>query len=267
MDTRYWGPSGWRLLHLITFAYPTPNPTQRKHLAAFFGALPYVLPCKYCRANLTDHMAALPLEAALQSSTPYALAKWLWAIHNKANAKLRDQGIQPTTSLIPADPDFAAVKRMYLDRLNAGCTRTKFDGWEFLFSIVENHPFSRQAAAGSPMPDAPPDAAAAKDKATRNRYNVMTPEERMAETAVFWATLPTVLPFPEWRRAWIACSASADWSTRASALKSLWGIRCRMERELELLNRTTYDSLCKELRSVRSGCSAAKRGKTCRKRR
>jgi hypothetical protein len=212
-------------------------------------------------------MAALPLEAALQSSTPYALAKWLWAIHNKANAKLRDQGIQPTTSLIPADPDFAAVKRMYLDRLNAGCTRTKFDGWEFLFSIVENHPFSRQAAAGSPMPDAPPDAAAAKDKATRNRYNVMTPEERMAETAVFWATLPTVLPFPEWRRAWIACSASADWSTRASALKSLWGIRCRMERELELLNRTTYDSLCKELRSVRSGCSAAKRGKTCRKRR
>lgn len=260
MDTRYWGPSGWRLLHLITFAYPNPTSAQRKALAAFFGALPYVLPCKYCRANLTEHMEALPLEPALQSSTPFALAKWLWGIHNRTNAKLRAQGLE-----VAPDPDFSTVKRIYLERLAAGCTRTKFDGWEFLFSTVENHPFSRQAVAGTPMPDAPPDAAAVADKAARNRYNVMTPEERLTESAAFWAALPSVLPFPEWRRAWAACST--DWSTRASALKSLWGIRCRMERELELLNKTTYDSLCRELRSYRSGCSASKRGKTCRKKR
>lgn len=260
MDTRYWGPSGWRLLHLITFAHPTPTDQQRKALAAFFGALPYVLPCKYCRANLTDHMTALPLEPALNSSTPFALAKWLWAIHNKTTERLRSQGLPSSQP----DPDFPTVKRIYLERLAAGCTRTKFDGWEFLFSIVENHPFSRQAATGTPMPDAPPDAMG-RDRMTKNRYNVMTPEERFMETERFWEALPTVLPFPEWRRAWAACST--DWSTRASSLKSLWRIRCHMERQLELLNQTTYDSLCKELRSVRSGCSAAKRGKTCRKKR
>jgi hypothetical protein len=42
-----------------------------------------------------------------------------------------------------------------------------------------------------------------------------------------------------------------------------------MEKDLELLNRTTYSSLCKEIHDHKSGCSSSvsARQKTCRKKR
>ena len=58
MDTRFWGPSGWRLLHLITFA---TSDIDNDHLQLFFRNLPYVLPCKFCRASLTDYYAVDPI--------------------------------------------------------------------------------------------------------------------------------------------------------------------------------------------------------------
>ena len=50
MDTRFWGPDGWLLLHSIAQNYPS-NPTKEdkytyKH---FFNSLKHVLPCIYCR--------------------------------------------------------------------------------------------------------------------------------------------------------------------------------------------------------------------------
>jgi hypothetical protein len=38
MDTRFWGPSGWKLLHLIA-AEPTKDPTA---VLEWFGLLEYV---------------------------------------------------------------------------------------------------------------------------------------------------------------------------------------------------------------------------------
>jgi hypothetical protein len=101
------------------------------------------------------------------------------------------------------------------------------------------------------------------DPLQRNRWNIMTPEERLPYYTKFWETLPLVLPFPEWRA--VAAKIKGDWSTRQESLKSLWAIRCAMESKLELLNRTSYSSICKELRLYRSGCATSKRGKTCRK--
>jgi hypothetical protein len=49
MDTRFWGPSGWRLLHLITYTYDPI--TQRHAMRKFLEALPYILPC-----NLVLHL-------------------------------------------------------------------------------------------------------------------------------------------------------------------------------------------------------------------
>ena len=243
MDTRFWGPSGWRLLHLIAEA-DGPHGALKE----FFGTLPYVLPCKFCRHSLSGYIQETPIE--------FPINKWLWAIHNKVNAKLRSQHLP-----VEPDPPFAAVRRIYKERLAAGCSRTKFEGWEFLFSIVENHPLSRGVI--TPMPDTPEKVA--DHPLERNRWNVGPPEERMVYYQKFWELLPRVLPFPEWRRIWASCSV--DWSSRAAALKTLWGIRCRMESELELLNQTTYSSLCKELRSHRSGCSKSVRARTCRRKR
>jgi hypothetical protein len=243
MDTRFWGPSAWRLLHLIAAA----EHGGHGNLKTFFGSLPYVLPCKYCRYSLTDYIDELPIT--------FPLDRWLWQIHNKVNDKLRSQNLH-----VEPDPPFATVRKLYGQRLGAGCTRTEFEGWEFLFSIVENHPFSRGALTGTPLPNAPDTVHTCKE---RNRWNMCSPQERFERYKEFWETLPSVLPFPEWKQIWNSCST--DWSDRQTALKTLWGIRCRMEKELQLLNKTTFSSLCKTLRQHRSGCNKAKRAKTCRK--
>jgi len=184
-----------------------------------------------------------------------ALPRWLWRIHNCVNAKLRGQGL-PTAD----DPDFASVRRIYEERLAAGCTRTAFEGWEFLFSIADNHPMARAARSSVPLADAPP--AAGLTALEKNRWNLLTSEERLPFYEKFWAILPKVLPFPEWRH-WLPIDAG----TRMSTMSGLWKNRCAIEKNLELLNKTDYSSLCHELRSHRSGCNKNKRAKTCRKRR
>ena len=248
MDTRYWGPPGWRLLHLIAFAAPTLN---RKHVCHFFNVLPYVLPCKYCRKSLSEYIKADPAECQEN------MAKWLWRIHNDVNAKLRSQKLSDAE-----DPTFAPVKQIYESRLAAPCTKTEFEGWEFLFSIAEAHPMSAAGRASESIQGAPEESS---DPLERNRWNIMTPEERYPYYERFWKLLPHVLPFPEWRT--IAKNVETDWSTRQTALRSLWSVRCAMESRLELINTTNYKSLCQELRHNRSGCAASKRGRTCRKKR
>jgi hypothetical protein len=250
MDTRYWGPSGWRLLHLISFS-PTVDP---KHLIPFFWTIPYILPCKYCRKSFSENMAKDPIDAA---ASP---AKWLWRMHNKVNAKLRAQHVHTTQP----DPTFSSVKTIYEQRLQSGCSRTAFEGWEFLFSVAEAHPLSRQLRTSVPI-QGHPAVGTIMDPLERNRWNVMEPEERLVYYTQFWNLLPHVLPFPEWTHHWEKASSLNKALCRKECLKRLWTIRRHMEKELELLNRTSYDSLCKELQNNRSGCAKSMRGKTCRK--
>ena len=259
MDTKFWGPSGWKLLHLITFAKENPTQQEVADLECFFSTLPYVLPCKFCRKSLSEYVVQLPLEDALKGGGPYAIAKWLWKIHNSVNSKLREQKL-----LKESDPPFSSVKKLYIAKFGAGCTRTNFEGWEFLFSVVENHPFSKQSIGGIPIKDAP-DHIDPDDHLELNRWNKLPKEIRQKYWVQFWACLPKVLPYTEWRQVWSAYEA--DWSSRNAAMKTLWGIRCAMESSLELLNRTDYYSLCKQLRQHRSGCAKSSKARTCRKKR
>jgi len=259
MDTKYWGPSGWSLLHLITIAEANPSPLHKKHLECFFSTLPYVLPCKFCRASLSEYVMKYPLEKALNSDKAFSVARWLWTIHNCVNAKLRSQKLH-----VADDPPFADVKKIYIERFNAGCTRTKFEGWEFLFSIIENHPYSKQSLSGTAVPGAPENTEDLSDL-EKNRWNILPAADRQKKVEQFWRCLPDVFPYPEWKAIWSICPT--DWSSRSSSLKTLWNIRCKIESELELLNKTSYHSLCHELKKHRSGCSKSKRAKTCRKNR
>lgn len=251
MDTRYWGPSGWRLLHLISFS-KTVDP---KDMRAFFWTIPYVLPCKYCRKSFSENSMKSPIDEA---ESP---AKWLWQMHNKVNSKLRLQHLQHKSV---SDPTFKSVEKIYEERLQSGCTRTAFEGWEFLFSIAEAHPLSRQLRTSIPI-QGHPAIETIIDPLERNLWNVMEPEERFVYYKQFWKLLPLVLPFPEWTDRWQKASSLNTAICRKECLKGLWAIRRHMEKDLELLNRTTYDSLCKELQKHRSGCASSMRGKTCRK--
>jgi len=258
MDTRFWGPSGWRLLHTITFAY---NPkTDKTNTRELFETLPFVLPCKFCRTSLSEYMEKEPLEPALESRDD--LARWLWKIHNMVNAKLRNQKLNTYE-----DPPFESVENFYTDILARGCSRTEFPGWDFLFSVADLHPLSRAVQKSVSMPGAPPcdQIPSAEEK---NRWNCLKPEERLPFYKKFWLAIGKCLPFKEWRKSWFlhASISAKALDSKESTMKWLWAARCAMERDLQLLNTCKYSSLCMNLKTFRSGCASSRRARTCRKR-
>lgn len=255
MDTRFWGPSGWRLLHTAAFAY---DPENKSNVGELFEMLPFVLPCKYCRASLTEYMEADPLKDALESKT--TLTRWLWRIHNQVNKKLRSQSLQ-----VEDDPPFEKVSEFYESILASGCSRTEFPGWDFLFSIAELHPLSKSAKGSVPIPGV--DCESLTTNEDKNRWNCLDAKERMPFYRRFWKSVGPSLPFKEWRRSWLKHAGKFDLETRASTMKWLWRLRCRMAKDLNHLNECKYKSLCKTLKTHRSGCSKSVRSKTCRKKR
>jgi hypothetical protein len=246
MDTRYWGPSGWRLLHLISVS---PLSTGSR---IFWEMLPYVLPCKFCRASLSDYYKEHPIPSEASE-----FPKWLYTIHNCVNAKLRSQAI-----CIEDDPSFQEVKKHYITFFKQGCTKLTFPGWEFLFSIADNHP---KATPSVQMPDTP--EVHPKSLEERNRYNLLTTDERIQTLRKFWASIPHVLPFQEWKTSWNKHVGPIQQAitNRRSAKRWLWKIRCGLESDLQQLGTTNFHGLCKTLATHRSGCSKSKNAKTCRR--
>ena len=57
MMTAVWGPALWHSLHTISFNYPV-NPTKddKQHYMNFIHSLKFILPCKYCRMNLSRNL-------------------------------------------------------------------------------------------------------------------------------------------------------------------------------------------------------------------
>lgn len=224
-----------------------------------FEMLPFVLPCKFCRASLSEYMEKDPLEPALASRD--SLTRWLWRIHNEVNTKLRSQKL----NVVP-DPPFEKVASLYKDILSSGCSQTDFPGWDFLFSIAELHPLSKSAKASVAIPGGPP-CEDLKTREEKNRWNCLSPEERLPLYRLFWTSLGNTLPFPEWRKSWHKNAAGYSLNSRKAVIRWLWKLRCRMESNLNLLNRCKYSSLCKTLKTHRSGCTKSIKARTCRKKR
>ncbi len=88
MDTRFWGPSAWKLMHLVAYNYPDkPSKEDMNNFGMFYNNLKYILPCKYCRISLDKFMSELPIEKYIGSRKK--LTEWIYLIHNKVNDKLR----------------------------------------------------------------------------------------------------------------------------------------------------------------------------------
>jgi hypothetical protein len=184
----------------------------------------------------------------------------MWKIHNKVNGKLRSEG-DPK----PPNPSFSNVHHLYQERLAHGCTRTIFPGWEFLFSIIKNHPLTSHDT--KPIPGAPSIETLTSDL-DKNQWNCLHPEARYAHWLQFWESLPAVFPYQEWTTAWIQSleTPPSSWTTIKIGMKALWSLRCRFEEKLVLLNKTTYRSLCNDLTFYKSGCSNQQnKTKTCRR--
>jgi hypothetical protein len=217
-----------------------------------------------------------------------ALTKWLWRIHNKVNDKLREQGLAQAQEPNPpfdtegrkrlgeadlytegrkrlGEADLYTVKKVYEERVDQGCIKTEFEGWDFLFSIAENHPFSPSSKNSLPMEGCPSleENLCLKEK---NHWNLLKPEERYKKFEEFWLTLGSVLPFQEWIDAWTSAELNKEnLINRSACIKELWRIRCSMEKSLDLVNKEKFRSLCKRIRENRSGCGKKPRARTCRR--
>lgn len=246
MDTRYWGPSGWKLLHLIAIG---PNASKNR---TFWEMLPFILPCKFCRASLSIYYEKHPIP-----KYPSKFSKWLYTIHNCVNNKLREQG-----QSVDLDPSFTEVNTLYTSLLEQGCTKTYFPGWDFLFSIADNHPAS---SPSKPMPDAP--ETPPKTKEERNKYNLLTIQERKDALYEFWKSIPDVLPFEEWQSSWKEHQPSIGKviQGRKQAISWVWKIRCGLDNDLNILSKDSFYGLCQVLRNHRSGCSTSRNARTCRR--
>jgi hypothetical protein len=88
MLTSVWGPPMWHYLHTMSFNYPVnPTPGDKKHYKDFILNLQYVLPCKYCRINLSNNFKKKPLQKCHMENRD-AFSRYIYDLHEIVNKML-----------------------------------------------------------------------------------------------------------------------------------------------------------------------------------
>lgn len=88
MITAIWGPPMWHFLHTISFNYPVkPTSEDKQNYKNFVLSLKNILPCKYCRLNLTKNLKTLPLLAKHLKSRE-TFSKYIYDLHELVNKML-----------------------------------------------------------------------------------------------------------------------------------------------------------------------------------
>ena len=89
MLTTVWGPSMWHYLHTMSFNYPVePTAADKKHYRDFMLNLQYVLPCKYCRQNLSNNYKLFPLKASDMANRE-SFSRYVYRLHEMINKLLK----------------------------------------------------------------------------------------------------------------------------------------------------------------------------------
>ena len=88
MMTSIWGPAMWHALHTISFDYPVhPTSAEKKHYKDFIESLKYVLPCKYCRTNLTNNLKIYPIRECHMKNRD-TFSRYVYNLHEIINKML-----------------------------------------------------------------------------------------------------------------------------------------------------------------------------------
>jgi hypothetical protein len=89
MLTTVWGPAMWHYLHTMSFNYPVnPSTEDKKHYRDFVINLQYVLPCKYCRMNLTNNFKKKPLQMCDMTNRE-TFSRYIYELHELVNKMLK----------------------------------------------------------------------------------------------------------------------------------------------------------------------------------
>jgi hypothetical protein len=87
-QTSIWGPLIWTALHIISFNYPVnPSLENKKHYKDFIYSLRYILPCKYCRINLTKNLKQKPLLMCHMKNRE-TFSRYIYELHELVNKML-----------------------------------------------------------------------------------------------------------------------------------------------------------------------------------
>ena len=88
MMTKIWGPAMWHYLHTMSFNYPV-NPTNddKKNYRDFILNLKNVLPCKYCRINLSNNFKKKPIQMCNMKSRD-TFSRYIYELHETVNKML-----------------------------------------------------------------------------------------------------------------------------------------------------------------------------------
>lgn len=88
MLTTAWGPAIWHYLHMMSFNYPVkPTTEDKKHYRDFILNLRYVLPCKYCRINLTNNLKKKPIQMCDMANRE-TFSRYVYGLHETVNKML-----------------------------------------------------------------------------------------------------------------------------------------------------------------------------------
>ena len=88
MVTKIWGPAMWHYLHTMSFNYPVePTKQEKINYRNFVLNLKNVLPCKYCRINLTNNFKKKPLQMCNMASRD-TFSRYIYELHETINKML-----------------------------------------------------------------------------------------------------------------------------------------------------------------------------------
>jgi len=89
MMVKIWGPLQWTFLHTMSFNYPIhPSLQDKNHYRNYILNLQYILPCKYCRINLTNNFKKKPLQMCHMESRE-TFSRYIYELHELVNKMLK----------------------------------------------------------------------------------------------------------------------------------------------------------------------------------
>lgn len=113
MLTTVWGPGMWHFLHTMSFNYPVnPSKEQKIHYRNFILSLVNVLPCKYCRINLSKNLKTLPLKYSNMRNRD-TFSRYVYSLHELINKMLKKE----------SGLTYEMVRERY-EHFRARCTQT-----------------------------------------------------------------------------------------------------------------------------------------------
>jgi len=86
-----WGPSTWKFLHAVSFAYPdTPSANDKKQMYELLLSVGKFIPCKKCSSHFMSHLRSTltSKELSYALANRDTLSRFLVDVHNEVNTRL-----------------------------------------------------------------------------------------------------------------------------------------------------------------------------------